>query len=248
MHRWWIETLLALRALPFVGTKYTCPCCGWRLRAFTHGGKSLKTRYHGYCPRCNSKARHRRDWLYLAEKTNLFTDKLRVLHVSPKYALSRRFVNMPNLDYVGIGYDSRPNISMKVDLVAIPFASDSFDAIICIHTLEHIEDDRQAMRELFRVLKPGGWALISVPIQLDQKTLEDPTIVTPEDRQRVFGEEQHVRWYGYDLMDRLTASGFQVDLDLAQDIDQRARDKYGLLDDENVFFCRKLAANSELRQ
>ncbi len=95
------------------------------------------------------------------------------------------------------------------------------------------------MRELFRVLKPEGWAVISVPLQLDQKTFEDPTIVAPEERQRAVGEEQHVRVYGYDLTERLEECGFQVQLDLSKNIDSRTRDKYGLLDDENIFYCTK---------
>lgn len=238
-HRWWIEAILVCRALLFVGTRYTCPCCGWRLRAFTHGNTSLKVRPNGYCARCNSKARHRRNWLYLESKTNLFADQLRLLHVSPKYALSRRFIKMPNLDYVGVDRDGRPNIRQKVDITAIPFDANTFDAIICIHVLEHIEQDRQAMRELFRVLKPEGWAVISVPLRLDQKTFEDPTIVAPEERQRAFGEEQHVRVYGYDLTERLEECGFQVQLDLSKNIDPRTRDKYGLLDNENIFYCTK---------
>lgn len=234
-----IDVLLALRALLFVGTRFTCPCCGWRLRAFTYGGTSFKVRHLGYCPRCNSKARHRRNWLYLEQKTNLFTDHLHLFHVSPKYSLSRRFVTMPNLDYVGVDRNNRPNTSIKLDLSVTPIRSDTFDAIICIHVLEHIQEDRKAIRELFRVLKPGGWAIISVPIRLDQKTIEDPTITTPEERERAFGEKQHFRFYGYDLIERLEECGFQVQLDLGKDVEQQTREKYGLRDDENIFYCTK---------
>jgi predicted SAM-dependent methyltransferase len=234
-----IEILLALRALFFVGTRYTCPCCGWRLRAFTYGGTSFRVRPLSYCPRCNSKARHRRNWLYLQQNTNLFSDHLRVLDVSPKYSFSRRFIKMPNLDYVGIDLYDCPNICLKTDLTATSFSSDTFDAIICIHVLEHIEQDRQAIQELFRVLKPEGWAIISVPIRLDQKTFEDPTITEPEERERAFGERQHFRIYGYDLIERLKECGFQVQLNLGKDVDQQTKDRYGLRDDENIFYCTK---------
>src|SRR4030067_890390 len=108
----WTEVLLTFRALLFVGAKYTCPCCGWRVRAFAKGGVTLKERHLSYCPRCNSKARHRRIWLFLEQKTNLFSDRLRLFHVSPKYSLSRRFTRMPNLDYVGADLYDRPNISV----------------------------------------------------------------------------------------------------------------------------------------
>ena len=234
-----VEGLLVLRSLLFVGNKHICPCCGWKLRAFTHGGTSLKVRHHGYCPRCNAKARHRRDWLFLEQKTNLFRDNLRLLHVSPKYSLLRRLKKLPNLRYTAVDLYTRPHMDIKMDLAATPVPSATFDAIICIHVLEHVKDDRGAMRELFRVLKPGGWALISVPIRLDQKTYEDSTITTPEGRRQAFGEISHYRFYGYDLVDRLEACGFQVQCDLGQDIDPQIMATYGLLDDENVFYCTR---------
>jgi SAM-dependent methyltransferase len=234
-----LETLLATRALFFVGTKFTCPCCGWKLRAFTHGGASFMARPMGYCPRCNSKARHRRWWLFLQNETNLFTAHLRLLIVSPNYCFSRIFRTLPNIDYVGVDHSSHRNISVKMSLPATPILSETFDAILCIHVLEHIQDDRMAIRELHRVLKPRGWAGISAPLRLDQKTYEDPTITSPEERKRAFGETVHVRYYGYDLMDRLKEAGFHVKFYPGKDVDQLSRQKYGLRDDENIFYCTK---------
>lgn len=234
-----MEFLLVLRALFFIGRKYTCPCCGWKIRAFTHAGFSFKVRTAGYCPRCNSKARHRRNMGYLEKHTNLFEDQLSLFHVSPKYCLSRNFTKRTNINYFGGDFYDGLNLSAKLDIINIPVGLNTFDCIICIHVLEHVHEDQQAIREFFRVLKPGGWAIISVPIQLDQKTYEDPAIILPEDRQRAFGELSHVRVYGYDFADRLEASGFQVQLDLGGKIDHDEMQKFGLLDDENIFFCRK---------
>ncbi len=234
-----IDSSLAVRALLFIGTRYTCPCCGWRLRAFTHGGVSLRVRPLGYCPRCNSKARHRRDWLFLEERTNLFSERLRLLYVSPNYCFSRLFIRMHNVEYVGLDYRNHPNVSLKASLAVVPLCSNAFDAIVCIHVLEHVEHDRQTMAELYRVLKPGGWALISAPIRLEQTTYEDPTITTPEEREHAFGETVHVRFYGYDLINRLAEAGFQVQLYLGKDIGQQTSEKYGLRDDENILFCTK---------
>ncbi len=146
---------------------------------------------------------------------------------------------MPNLDYVGVDLNERPNISVKMDLTATPIRSAAFDAVICVHVLEEILDDRKAMRELYRVMKSGGWALISVPTRMEQLTYEDPMIVTPDERQRAFGEVAHVRIYGHDLVDRLKECGFQVQVDLAKDVPQHIREKYGLRDDENIFYCLK---------
>jgi SAM-dependent methyltransferase len=234
-----VEVILTIRGILFVGAKYTCPCCNWRLRTFTQRGISFRARHLGYCPRCHAKARHRRIWLYLEQKTNLFSAPLRLLHVSPEYCFSRRFIRMPNLDYLGVDLYDFPNVRIKMDLVSTPFRSEIFDAIICIHVLEHIEEDREALRELYRVLKPGGWAVVSVPIRLDQKTYEDPTITLPEERERVFGETDHVRFYGYDLMDRLQECGLRVHLDRGDEVDLQTRRKYGLRDDESIFHCTK---------
>ena len=234
-----IDRLLAVRALVFVGRAHICPCCGWRLRTFTRGGFSLKQRHSGYCPRCNAKARHRRVWLYLRDRTNLFTDQLRLFEVSPKYSMSRRLMRMKNLHYLGADLEHRPNIALRMDLTAVPIRSSSVDAVICMHVLEHVHDDRTAMAELHRILKPGGWALISVPIRVDRATYEDASIVTPAAREAAFGETTHVRFYGFDVSDRLAAAGFDVQVDLASDINEATKRRYGLLDDENIFMCRK---------
>ena len=238
-HRWWVETLLTCRALLYIGRRHVCPCCGWKLRTFTRGGASLRARDCGYCPRCNSKARHRRDWLYLVKNTALFEARGRLLHVGPKYALSRQFIKSENLDYVGVDCKLRPNIRSVANIEKIPFRDGVFDAIVCIHVLEHVEDDRSAISELFRVLKPGGWAFVTVPIRLDAPTYEDPTITTPQARREAFGEEQHVRVYGYDLADRLKAEGVHVQLDRADRTEASLRKKYGVLDNEHIFFCTK---------
>ena len=153
--------------------------------------------------------------------------------------MSRRFRTLPNLDYVGVDHNNHRNIRVKVELHAVPMPSETFDAVLCVHVLEHIEQDRKAMQELFRILKPGGWAGVSTPIRLDQKTYEDPTITSPRERERAFGETVHVRYYGYDLVDRLQEAGFKVKMDPGKDVDPRAREKYGLRTDENIFYCTK---------
>jgi SAM-dependent methyltransferase len=234
-----IDAMLAVRAVAFLGFRFECPCCGWHLRAFTRGGPSLRTRPSGYCPRCNAKARHRRLWLFLEQKTNLFDDELRVFHVSPKYAVSRRLSRLDNLEYIAGDIANRPNTTVRMDLTAVPLKSASVDAIICVHVLEHIIEDKAAITEMHRILRPGGWAVISVPIRLDRPTYEDATIVTAAAREAAFGETTHVRYYGYDLIDRLEAAGFEVALHEASAIDDDERNRYGLLDDENIFFCRK---------
>jgi SAM-dependent methyltransferase len=234
-----IELGMALRGALFAGTRFVCPCCGWHVRGFTSGGASFRTRDLSYCPRCNAKARHRRIWLFLERRTTLFTDPTRLLEISPKYSFARRFVRMPNIDFLGVDLGPRPHVAARMDLTALAVRSGSFDAVICVHVLEEIADDRRAMREIHRVLRPGGWALISVPTDLDRPTYEDASITAPADRQRAFGEKAHVRVYGHDIVDRLQDAGFVVRVDLARDVDPRDRDRFGLRDDENIFWCTK---------
>lgn len=200
----------------------------------------MKTKEFGYCPRCNSKARHRRDWLYLRQHTNLFSDKVKLFHVSPKYSLSRKLTREKKIHYFGVDLSHRRHVSTFSDIMACSFKSKTFDAVICIHVLEEIPDDLTAIGELQRILKPGGWAFITVPIQADQLTYEDPTITSPEDRKHAFGESAHVRVYGWDLKHRLELGEFEVKIDLGVGIPEQVRHDYGLKDDENIFFCKKL--------
>ena len=231
---------LLARGVLFLGRTYRCPCCGWSLRGFVGEWGLLASAPDGYCPRCNAKARHRRLWLYLQEHTNLADARARLLEIAPWWAISRRLLRAPNISFVGLDLMRRgPHVTVVGDATRIPIGNESLEAALCIHTLEHIEDDRQAMRELFRVLKPGGWAIVSVPLELDGLTYEDPTVTDPEDRLRAFGERSHVRLYGLDLEDRLREVGFAVRLDWASEIPLETRRRFGLRDDENLFLCRK---------
>jgi SAM-dependent methyltransferase len=146
---------------------------------------------------------------------------------------------MDNIHYVGMDISSRQNINLVADITHLPLHTESFDAVICIHVLEEVKHDQMAMSELYRVLRSGSWAFITVPTRLDEATYEDSSITLPKDRERAFGEEAHVRIYGYDLKQRLETSGFRVSLDLNTDINPEIQERYGLLNDENIFFCQK---------
>jgi hypothetical protein len=234
-----IDWLLVARTMTFIGIKHKCPCCGWSLRAFTKGGSSLRSRPNGYCPRCNSKPRHRWLWLYLQQHTDIFTRPQRVLHVSPGYSTGWGFRKFSHLNYVSGEIKIRPFVQLQFDLTISSFATDSFDKILCIHVLEHIAEDHKAISELFRMLKPGGTTIIAFPIRMDQKTFEDPSITSPEDRKRHFGERDHKRFYGYDAVDRLQEAGFMVETLYARDLPQADLIKYGLKAEEVMFICMK---------
>jgi hypothetical protein len=228
------------RGLLYVGGRHRCPCCHWSVRGFVGRWGWFTTQTNGYCPRCNAKARHRRLWLYLTKHTNLQVAKLKLLEIAPWWSVARQLLKMDNIQFIGLDIVNQGSqVTLIADAIAMPLAAKSVDAALCIHTLEHIESDHLAIAELYRVLKPGGWAIVSVPIRLDRPTYEDPTITDPEHRVQAFGERSHVRWYGSDFKDRLKIAGFDVQLDLGEQLPEHTRIRYGLRIDENLFHCIK---------
>lgn len=237
--RWSTEVYLLARGLWFKGSRHVCPCCGWSVRAFTMGGGSFRTRPAGYCPRCNSKARHRRVWLYLQGRSAFGAGPTRLLDVAPHHSLARALSRQPGVEYVGIDLESGPWVSGIADLTNLPMDEGTFDAVVCVHVLEHIADDIAAMGEIYRVLRPGGWSLINVPFDQRRPTYEDPTITTPGGRRTAFGEATHVRIYGTDLVDRLKSVGFQVEIDHGEGIEASTSERFGLTSDESVLLCTR---------
>lgn len=232
------EAALIGRALPMVGRRYHCPCCGWSFRNFIVGGTSLRSKLNGYCPRCNSKPRHRWLWRFLQGQRLLGNDG-RILHLSPAYSMARCFRKQSFSNYFSADLLTKSNIHFKMNLSDAPFPAHTFQAIICLHVLEHVKHDKPAIRHLYRITKPGGWVLIGVPIRLDQKTYEDATITTPEARKEAFGEKDHYRFYGYDLLAQLETIGFEVEMYKAADLKRDVLLKYGLKCEEVMFLCKK---------
>jgi SAM-dependent methyltransferase len=186
-------------------------------------------RANARCPNCGARKRQRYMRLYLERNTNLLIDRLRVLHVAPERIFEEWLGSQPNLDYVSTDLE-RPRAMVKADITDLPFPDDSFDVILCSHVLEHVVDDRKAMRELHRVLRPGGWAVVLVPIDFSRaETFEDPTVVAPADRQRLFGQDDHVRVYGRDFTARLEEAGFTVRVeDFTRELGESEIQRYGL--------------------
>jgi SAM-dependent methyltransferase len=229
------KVFLAIRSF---GSRLECPCCGGRFWEFLPFG--VTPRPNALCPGCGSLERHRLLWLFLRDRTNFFTARLRVLDVAPTRFFSERCTRLQNLDYVSADLSS-PLAHLHMDITDIPLPDDSFDCIICCHVLEHIPDDRKAMRELYRILRPGGWAIIQSPIDASRdKTFEDPGVVSPEDRHRLFGQSDHVRVYGRDYQERLEEAGFVVRMEsYMRDLGSRQTRKYGLGAEEEICACSK---------
>jgi ubiquinone/menaquinone biosynthesis C-methylase UbiE len=129
-----------------------------------------------------------------------------------------------NIQYLSADINERKAM-VKEDIVNLSFEDNSFDIIFCSHVLEHVEDDKRAMRELKRVLKPGGFAILQVPIYekfLGKKILETnklASVRTPEERKKFYGHPEHVRIYGKDYKKRLEEAGFSVKVEkFAEDL------------------------------
>jgi len=191
-------------------------------------------------PSTLSLERHRLLWLFLTEKTNFFTSSLHMLHFAPEQAFYKRFKKLKNLNYVTTDLNS-PLADVKADICNLPFDDNTFDVILCNHVLEHIPDDRKAMEELYRVLKPGGWGIFQIPQDLNREhTFEDNSIVDKLERAKIFGQYDHVRIYGRDYFNKLRSIGFMVDeVDYTKQLSQEKIERYRLAKGEIIPFVKK---------
>jgi SAM-dependent methyltransferase len=233
----WQKTTVKVKTSLMFGNlsdSYFCPCCGKHCVSFIDWSSLYRK---AICPYCNSQPRHRVLWLYLNEQTNISSEKLKVLHFAPEAIFRRAFSSMSNLDYTTADLND-PSVDIKIDVTKIPYPDMTFDVIFCDHVLEHVENDHKAMCELLRILKPGGWASLQVPMDNQKdKTFEDPNIVSPDDRLRYFGQEDHVRLYGLDYKDRLEQAGFMVKIEkYAKNLSPEQFKKYGLYISEDLYF------------
>ncbi len=211
----------------YIGNKVECPVCGKHFRKFLpYGyGKAMDNRL---CPNCLSLERHRLIWLYLKQRSNFFSAPLKVLHFAPEQPFLKRFRALKNLDYTTADLDS-PIADLHLDVTNIDLPDNQYDVVICNHVLEHVNDVNKAFSEIKRILKPGGWAILMVPINPDVDTWEDPSITDPEERKRCFGQYDHVRQFGRDYAQVLEKAGFTVDADrLYYDLTEEQRQRMRL--------------------
>jgi len=237
-----------LNVLPYLGLRYRCPFCHLRFRRLEPRGRDLPVYTElgivggglreAECPWCRSNDRERLLYLFLQRHTELFRRPMRVLHVAPEARLRRA------IEHVQGRYTTAdlrmPGVDLQADLAELPSPDAAFDAIVCSHVLEHVADDRAAMRELRRVLAPAGFAVLQVPIASSAMRTdeEDPTRpLPPEERARRFGDPTHLRLYAEaDYVGRLREAGFAVSAaDALELLGARTVRDYGLVAEEKVF-------------
>lgn len=233
------EVVRWLKHIPHRGSARQCLICGMSSKHFLPD-LTFKHAPDAHCPYCQLEPRHRLLWFYLQQRTDFFDGRLKkMLHIAPEPYLEIVFRKMRNLDYLTADLMD-PWVDVKMDVTDIQYPDNSFDVILCSHVLEHVPDDRKAMREFCRVLKPGGFAMLLVPINAE-KTFEDPSITDPKERLRLFNQEDHVRKYGPDYLDRLLESGFKVDVATVDDLlPVEKRERLGMLRNAGfIHYCRK---------
>jgi len=239
----------------YLGNKYYCPNCETSFRKLLPCGINQKVlndlevigsglRNNCLCPRCNSIDRERLIYLYLKEKTNVFTENIKMLHVAPRYSLKKIFKKHKNIIYIAgdkyqQGYYYTKDV-IYIDLTSISFEDEYFDVIICNHVLEHIPDDISAIKEIHRVLKKDGFAILQVPLSLKlDKTLEG-IANTEEERLLEYGQKDHYRIYAKDYFSKLENCNFVVNIINPNDAEFNLdTDKYALNPKEDLIIVYK---------
>lgn len=219
----------------YAGKRHSCPVCRSDVAFF----RSWDRMEQAWCPVCLAFKWHRMAWLYLERKTDLFDGRpKKLLHFAPEPAFEQRFREVDYLDYMTADY-FEPNVMVKMDIMDIQYPDASFDVIYCSHVLEHVPDPPLAMRELSRVLTADGWAVIAVPLS-NEATIGDPSETDPLQRERRFGQHDHLWLFGTDFPDLLAANGFEVTAIHPKDVANEAEcERFSFRGIKPIFFCRK---------
>lgn len=249
------QVFLRLRGLFYYGNKYYCNICNKSFRKFLDGGFDLQVikdmeivgagRRPHICPNCQSTDRDRLIKSFFDNNKDLMTCEIKLLHIAPEPSLNNYLKKLKNIDYItaakyheGIYY---PEDMILVDLTDMHFSDSEFDFIICNHVLEHIDNDKLALSELFRVLRKGGTAILQVPFSSKlNETYENSDIKTVKEREEHFGQFDHVRLYGKDYPNKLTNAGFILNTyQVKNNLEKKEIDRLKLFKNEPLFVVTK---------
>lgn len=223
------------------GNNVECPVCEKKFSKFLSYGSNVAHRENVLCPYDLTLERHRLMYLYLKQESNFFTaENLSVLHMAPEQCFIDSFKKQKNLNYLTADIES-PIADLHFDLHEIPLEDNRFDVVFCNHVMEHVENPLQCMKELYRVMKKGGWALMQVPQDFNRDlTYEDANIKSPKEREKHFWQKDHLRLFGKDYPQWLEKAGFTVDeFDLKKHFDKNKINRFRLLQGEILYIAKK---------
>lgn len=216
------------RVLYATGRSVKCPYCGWTGWRFMPAGRFRRP--NRLCPGCSSLERYRMLAL-VVEREVPRSPGVRVLELAPK-ACFTKLCRSRGWDYVSSDLDS-PTAMVHGDLRRMPFADNTFDLVACFHVMEHIKDDLPAFREIGRMLKPNGIGIICVPLR-GATTQEG---APPSEWERLYGQVDHVRYYGDDIEGRMETAGLSIRrIDTLSYFTAAELDRYALRGDDRYLF------------
>ena len=221
------------------GNKFTDPIDGKSFSTFLPYGYN-NLRKNALSPSTFSLERHRLLWLYLKNETGFFDKKIKLLHFAPEQSFYKRFKKLSNIQYDTIDINS-PLAMIKADICDLPIKDNTYDFILCNHVLEHILDDDKAISELYRVLKKNGVGIFQVPIDMKKEfTFQDDSITDKKERNKIFGQYDHVRVYGKDYFTKLKNAGFKVqEIDYTKNLSKDEIYRFSIVKGEIIPVCTK---------
>lgn len=216
--------------------RVACPICQWSGRTFVRIAYPCKPADCFACPKCGSGERHR--FAYIALKDVLAGHQHKTLHFAPEPCL-QAWLRSISGDYLSVDLASRTAME-RMDICNLRFENARFSLLWCSHVLEHVNADRKALEEMARVLIPSGIAVVMVPVY-GSTTYENPDVTTPAERLVHFKQEDHVRLYGLDIVERMQTVGFNVRVIRTADMPACSVARYGLEypSTREIFLCTK---------
>jgi SAM-dependent methyltransferase len=232
----WFRPLIKLY---FKGNQFTDPIDGKSFSTFLPYGYN-NLRKNALSPSTFSLERHRLLWLYLKNETGVFSKKIKLLHFAPEQAFYKSFKKLSNIQYDTIDINS-PLAKIRADICDLPIKDNTYDFILCNHVLEHILDDNKAISELYRVLKKDGVGIFQVPIDMKKEfTFQDDSITDKKERNKIFGQYDHVRVYGKDYFTKLKNAGFKVEeVDYTKNLSKDEIYRFSIVKGEIIPVCTK---------